>query len=751
MRLTAVLAAFLLSQTAVAFSQATPPEIVVDKDNISVSESCRLMPAFTPIGDADDNGVVHITGRADGQRITIDLGGGMLLGGAGAPESFKGRGIVVSGKNVTLRNGSVRGYRIGIQAENCDGLVIEDFETSDNSAQLLGSTAWAEAPADWLFPHNNDKGEWIAQHGAGIAVRNAEGVSIRRIKNYRTQNGIVLDRVNKSEVFDNDCSFLSGWGIAMWRSSGNTVCRNSLDFCVRGYSHGVYNRGQDSAGLLMFEQCSDNIVALNSATHCGDGIFGFAGREALGETPGAPKPEGDAWHRGRGSNRNMFIGNDLSDSAAHGLEMTFGFGNVIARNRFETNAICGIWAGYGRDTVIVGNAFERNGLAGYGAERGGVNMEHAQRTVVEGNTFSREPVGVRFWTDEDASIAHLPWCRANGMQTLDNRILTNRFVGCDKAAELIAVKDTVIVGNTLDQTKVGFEQKDCTGTVETGAAPARSGPTDAEIDAIIAKLPGKRRAFDGRSGFRGREKIVMLEHGPYEWNAPIVVRRNESQWVTQFTAYGFPDILGVDAIGNAPLFAGRTGNDIEMRSNQHGFVAPYILQVRSTSKINLRVRGCFVAGDWNAKFFDLDGGAAKLAEVPDRAAMLELAKAEPRTLNFREINFDFKGRAPQDAIDSPDAHLLKLQPTRFGMTATTSLRFNPGRYRVRVLSDDGVRLTVDGKVAIERWDIHVPTEDSAEIKVDEMREIPFELEYFQNTGSARLKLWFEVIEAKING
>ena len=42
---------------------------------------------------------------------------------------------------------------------------------------------------------------------------------------------------------------------------------------------------------------------------------GYEGREAEGRDA--------AWFTGRGSNRNIFVGNDLSHCAAHGLEMTF--------------------------------------------------------------------------------------------------------------------------------------------------------------------------------------------------------------------------------------------------------------------------------------------------------------------------------------------------------------------------------------------------------------------------------------------
>src|SRR5687768_18079716 len=43
------------------------------------------------------------------------------------------------------------------------------------------------------------------------------------------------------------------------------------------------SRGQDSAGILCFEQSSDNLFAENSATHGGDGFFGFRSEEHTSE------------------------------------------------------------------------------------------------------------------------------------------------------------------------------------------------------------------------------------------------------------------------------------------------------------------------------------------------------------------------------------------------------------------------------------------------------------------------------------
>ena len=50
--------------------------------------------------------------------------------------------------------------------------------------------------------------------------------------------------------------------MGLYRSSDHTIVRNRMDYNVRGYSHGWYRRGQDSAALLIYEQSMRNTVAL---------------------------------------------------------------------------------------------------------------------------------------------------------------------------------------------------------------------------------------------------------------------------------------------------------------------------------------------------------------------------------------------------------------------------------------------------------------------------------------------------------
>src|SRR5207244_5418079 len=118
-------------------------------------------------------------------------------------------------------------------------------------------------------------------------------------------------------IRDNNFSFNSGLGIGLYRSSDDTIIHNEVDYNVRGYSHRFFTRGQDSADLLLFEQSSRNVVALNSLTHGGDGVFLWAGQTAMDSGTG-------------GANDNLFYGNDVSYATANGVEATCSRNENIA-------------------------------------------------------------------------------------------------------------------------------------------------------------------------------------------------------------------------------------------------------------------------------------------------------------------------------------------------------------------------------------------------------------------------------------
>ncbi|MCI0636992.1 MAG: right-handed parallel beta-helix repeat-containing protein, partial [Actinobacteria bacterium] len=261
---------------------------------------------------------------ADG--ITVDLGEAVLLGAADGtgPDRFEGIGIEILGrKGVTIRGGKLKGFKCAILARDCEGLVLEGIDVSGNFAQRLRSTPEREFEGDWLWPHENDEQQWRKNYGAGICLEKCFRAIVRACTGRNQQNGLILDRCEACRVYDNDFSFNSGWGIAMWRSCENLISRNRCDWCVRGYSHGVYDRGQDSAGILVFEQCSNNVFVRNSATHSGDGFFLYAGHETTQRTG-----EG-------GCNDNVVKGNDFSHAVANAIEATFSRGNRFVGNRCD--------------------------------------------------------------------------------------------------------------------------------------------------------------------------------------------------------------------------------------------------------------------------------------------------------------------------------------------------------------------------------------------------------------------------------
>ncbi|MFO0962460.1 MAG: right-handed parallel beta-helix repeat-containing protein [Phycisphaerales bacterium] len=753
------------------------PVVLVDRDDVEVRTSCTLRFA-APVADANGNGVVHVVG--DG--ITVDLGGGTLLGCAPGtpPDRMAGTGIHVTGKRVVLRNGVVRGFRTGVLGSGCDGSLFELLDLGGNFAQRLNSNARTEDLSDWLWPHANDAGQWRAQYGAALAIERARGVFVREVMAHGGQNGIMLDRVEDSFVYDNDCSFLSGWGLSLWRSSRNTVCRNAFDFCIRGYSHGFYNRGQDSAGILCFEQSSGNLFALNSATHGGDGFFGFAGKEALGEVAAPMRIAGEAeraaWYRNRGSNFNLLVGNDFSDAAAHGIEMTFGTGNRFVGNVAERAGICGLWGGYSRASLVRGNRFVECGGPETTGERGGINIEHGSRIRVEGNTFERSGVGVRLWWDEDAGLAKTPWAQASGVLSADNVIVGNSFKDVKLPVALERTGGTVLSANHF---------VDCGGPVqsdeesrrtlrESSDAPAWTPePAPAELagapglvaepdEAFLRALPGRRTPVGGRLERTGREHITMLAYGPYDFTGPRL------ELVSRTGARDFWRVAGVERIEAARTEGAGTFTcniDPQTRSitvycEVPGEVRPYRLLVsaRPTGggpSARLSEPGCISQPGWKVKVFPL-AGDPRTDEASFRAAAEKGIEATGLMDGLVEtLDFQFGGGGPSDLPTLRNRPPLgdavrdaKLPADHFGLVATAQPLIPAGRWRIRAVSDDGIRVKLDGKTVIERWTLHVPTEDEHVFTLAQEARVPIEVEYFELQGNAQLFLRIEPVPAE---
>jgi len=710
----------------------TLPTVTVTQDDTVIRQSCRiLIPPGTVIEDANGDGVIQIAAS----DIVVEFAEGSLLRGSKPgtpPDQYRGYGVrVVGQKNVTLRRARLSGFWCGLWATNAAGLVLESCDGSDNRRQRLGSTPAAEDGGDWLWPHNNDENEWLKNYGAAFYVEDSEGVTVRGCRVRRGQNGLVLDCCNEAKVYDNDLSFNSGWGVALWRSSRNVISRNAIDFCVRGYSHGVYNRGQDSAGILMFEQCCQNVIAENSVTHGGDGFFGFAGREALGETGAHPAE----WYKRRGNNDNLLMKNDFSYAPAHGIEMTFSFGNCFIHNRLVGNAICGVWGGYSQDTLVAGNDMAENGEMGYGLERGGVNIEHGRNNRIVQNTLGKNKCGVHLWGGPTGQFAERAWAKANGTDSTQNLIAGNTIEGNDLAFHFRGPGEVTLGYNQVRD-----------GGREIEADKEHTVRRDESITGADFRSPdypvfGQARPLGARKHLAGRENILMTEWGPWDHESPLVRLVETAGSSHAYELHGMPGevtarVTGDDVAGrwDGAVSNGRGRYVVAARA---GGVHPYVFEVFANG-FSQRLTGTLLTAAWDATFF-------KWTQDVDPREKLEgwrvLARGDSaHSIGLDQLALKYGHRGPSELKLSDALAQARLGGDHFGMIARTKLPLTRGRWEFVTLSDDGVRVTVDGKPVIENWTWHGPTRDTGVLELSEDRTVEILVEHFEIDGYAVLEL-----------
>ncbi len=346
-------------------------QMVPFRPGMVVTHTVSITPGryLAPAGDS-----AALTIR--GHDIVVDLRGVELVGSDDRehPDRFAGTAIRIDGgSNIAVRGVSAHGYRVGLIARGVKNLRLLDNDFSYNWKPRLYSGIEKESLIDWLDYHQNEKDEWL-RYGAGIYLTDIAGGEIRGNSVRQGMDGLMMTRSDNLKVWNNDFSFNSGLGVGMYRSSHNTIMHNRINFDVRGYSHGFFNRGQDSAGLLMYEQSCNNVVAYNSVTHGGDGLFIWAGQTTMDNGQG-------------GVNDNLFYRNDFSFAPTNGMEATFSR-NVFAENRVEGNWH-GLWGGYSFESVVINNRFANNVEA--------IAIEHGQDDRITGNTFDGDTTAVHLW------------------------------------------------------------------------------------------------------------------------------------------------------------------------------------------------------------------------------------------------------------------------------------------------------------------------------------------------------------------
>ncbi len=102
--------------------------------------------------------------------------------------------------------------------------------------------------------------------------------------------------------------------------------------------------------------------------------------------------------------------------------------------------------------------------------------------------------------------------------------------------------------------------------------------------------------------------------------------------------------------------------------------------------------------------------------------------------------FSYAWGGPGEQELSEAVTAAQLGGDHFGMIATTRMPLAAGAWEFATLSDDGVRVTVDGRTIIDNWTWHGPTRDSSLLHLNEDKTVEIVVEHFEIDGYAALEL-----------
>lgn len=657
-----------------------------------------------------------------GDHIVLDLNGATLdgVGAAADPDQARGVGILVDGgTDVTIKNGAIRGYRVNVLARGTAKLTLADLDVGHSWKPRLYSLKEHESLVDWLSFHHNEHGEWL-RFGAGMYLDGVSGGEISGVRAEQGMNGLMLVKSDHLFIHDDAFQFNSGLGAGLYRSSDNRIIHNRIDFNVRGYSDGVYWRGQDSADLLFFEQSSRNIVAYNSATHGGDGFFLWAGQSTMDSGEG-------------GANDNILYRNDFSFAPANAIEATFSR-NVFLSNR-AAGSDYGLWGGYSYESKIVGNCFS--------GSRIGVAIEHGQDNLIGANRFDYNTIGIKLWADpiapsdwgypkhRDTGSRHvqidsnLLYLDALGVSIANTRgvlLANNTWVSVDT---LVAYRDTADLreGDTHITYRTGGTLRDsCDYMPSIPAEFSRLAPAP---DGTSREIPASPLAQ------RDRSAIIVDEWGPYDWSAPKLWPVDSTHAAPLRLAVLGPEgswrVTSRRGVAKISATSGRM-NDTIMVMPAGASRGDWAITMESRAKGRAPQRFSYAifepTQDWQLRAFAWADSADPRTKPAAFAALL----AGTPLMNARASRLDYEWYRPKVAA-------LPLE--RWALEATTRVELAAGRYTLRTISDDGIRVWVDGKLVIDDWTAHESAVDVAALSggSHELR-----VEYYQVDGWTELRL-----------
>lgn len=622
----------------------------------------------------------------EGNNITVDFNHATLNGSAATamPDSFKGLAVLVkNSRKVTIKNLNVRGYKVALHIVNVQELILDSCDLGYNYRPRLLSTQEKENMADWMSYHRNEKNEWL-RYGAAIYLEKCKRAVVRNCKVTGGQNALMMTQTDSSEIYNNDFSFNSGIGIGMYRSNHNQVMHNRIIFNVRGYSHGVYKRGQDSAGILVYEQSSNNTFFRNNVTHGGDGFFLWAGQTTMDSGKG-------------GCNDNLIIGNDFSYAPTNGIEVTFSRNKIMNNRIFECDH--GIWGGYSYNTQISANQFRDNRIA--------IAIEHGQENEIHSNLFVRDNEAIRLWARKEQP-ADWGYAKNRDTRSRDYGIALNSFNDQQTVYNISRTSDLFIFDNSYSPNIKQLFRIDSTVTkLDTFFSQSLAEKLASQEDIMIEPKPNAMDPFKGSGKLAGRKNIMMTEWGPYDFQYPFIyhaipVDKSDTMQFDIFGPGGNWSVTrqkGIRIVGSGKgNFPGklvairdtgaRVDISLELISTGPAFFDGLGKKNAANKPFKFKYRKFFQPVNWQVLFFSMDTAYHNPLSEGNLFSPLE------RKAPFKKDTTDRLEYAWWGGIDGRK-QFITMADGQFSMP--------PGIYEIAVTWDDAVRVYLDNNLVLNEW------------------------------------------------
>jgi parallel beta-helix repeat protein len=622
-------------------------------------------------------------------------------------EHYTGIGIEFSHcKNLTIRNLRVRGYLINMQLTDCQGVQVENCDFSySHSEKILDE---AGQPIN-KFLTLRDIGAWRG-YGAGIWLRGSTDCKLIHCRALDSMNGVVLENSNQCTLYDNDFSYNSAWGLALWQSSQNQVSWNHLDFCNRPWAGGW---GGDAAALAVVASSNKNLFVGNSMTHGGDGFF-LADVGLQGDDTAAAGSDRFTGH----CDGNVVWRNDGSWSPNNAFESTFSANNQFGENIADDSGY-GFWLGYSSANLVAANQIERE-------LHDGIAIEHGQKNMILANRIEDcNERAVHLWTEPNSPATEPP--------SSDNVVAYNRIQRAGQGLDLQNSKNTDLVKND-------FQQAPLPANMDTTSVPPATGwSVPPEVVPLLKQRPVGWQFYRETDLPKGFEWIRPSTYAPNRPTA-IATSRKDSYTFEIWTVFEAQDVKAPDWVtvkqgANRHYWTATGGAEDEVGETRHATITltGSIKSAKGPNPVSNTLRLPFRTGYWDCRWF-----AWNKIPYDDKKGWAALFDSKPIAVQkLTDLSADYSYRSPLPGVVPID---------HFALLATRAYKFEGGLYDFSTISDDGIRVLLDDKQIISRWTHHGASSDQSEQRISAGIHT-LRVEYFQEDGAAVIQVDWNKIGA----